>query len=60
VRAVTEAKQRKEKVAKIIRVTPKMGNTGNLRISFSNPVLMPSYLIFDKNAQGTSVQVKQN
>jgi hypothetical protein len=37
-----------------------MGNTGNLRISFSNPVSMPSYLIFDKNAQGNSVRARQN
>jgi hypothetical protein len=32
-----------------------MGNTGNLRIKFSNPVLMPSYLIFDESAQKNSV-----
>jgi hypothetical protein len=54
VKAVAEARERKDKIARTIIFTAKVGNQGNLRLSFSNPVALPSYLIFDSKTDPSS------
>ena len=49
--AVAEAKARKDKIPKTIHFSAKVGNQGNLRLSFSNPVALPSYLLFDSTTE---------
>ena len=49
--AVAEAKARKDKIPKTIHFSAKVGNQGNLRLIFSNPVALPSYLLFDSTTE---------
>ena len=44
VTAVAEAEARKNKIPKPVVLSVDIGNQGNVKLSFSNPVSLPSYL----------------
>ena len=56
--AVAEAKARKDKIAKTIIFSAKVGNQGNVRLSFSKPVALPSYLMIENELEQGSLEVE--
>ncbi len=55
--AVVEAIARKNKIAKPIIFSANVGNNGNLRLSFSNPVALPSYLKIEIKTEKNKIKV---
>jgi hypothetical protein len=57
--AVVEAIARKKKIAKPIIFSANVGNHGNLRLSFSNPVALPSYLKIESKTEKNQTEKNQ-